>query len=410
MFYRQLIFLFTTAFACASSDPAVQAVNQLGLSLLRQTEGNALISPWSLQQPLAMAYAGARGKTREEMAAALAYGGDDKALHEAFQKLSEVVEAIEPGAPGIKPLHAANRLFVAQDAPLKSDWLELTKKYYGAAAQVLDFSDPLAATKAINSWISGQTEKKIPAIIPEGSLHAQTKLVIANALYFDMPWDELFTKELTKTEPFFTSQVSSKKVPLMFKQHRQRYVHKDGFQIATVPYAGGQLQFVVILPDDASGLAKIEAGLTPAMLAECAVLGKSEVRLTLPRIKMEPPSMTMKRMLQKLGMKAAFSDVADLTGIWQTGEGKDPVIDEVFHRTFIELDENGTKAAAATAVIVRPKNGVPHEVAHVVVRCDHPFIFAIQHVTSGACLFIGRMSDPAPDMAEERNELSPEKK
>lgn len=109
----------------------------------------------------------------------------------------------------------------------------------------------------------------------------------------------------------------------------------------------------------------------------------------------------MKAALQLLGMKAAFSDKdADLTGIWQSDKGGDPVIDEVFHRTFIELDENGTKAAASTAVIIRPKNGVPHEVPHVNVRCDHPFIFAIQHVPTGACLFMGRVTDPAPDIKE----------
>ncbi len=387
--------------ASAADEAAVKAVNQLGLALLRQTEGNSLISPWSLQQSLAMVYAGANGKTREEMKAALCYGEDANVLHDGFKHLRESGDAVLPAVEGVKPLRMANRLFIAENLPLNTDWLDLTKKSYGAEPRILDFSNLPAATRTINDWVSSQTENKIPSVIPQGALHPLTKLVIVNALYFDMPWDELFTKELTQSAPFFVARGQSKNVPLMFKQHRQRYAHKDGFQIATLPYAGEQFQFIAILPDDANRLANIEAALTPELLAECTRMPKAEVRLTLPRIKMEPPSMPMKGTLQKLGMNAAFGADADLTGIWKSSSGNDPVIDEIFHRTFIELDENGTKAAASTAVVVRRKNGVPHEIPHVVVRCDHPFIFAIQHVPTGACLFIGRMDDPASGAAED---------
>ncbi len=387
--------------ASAADDVAGKAVNQLGLGLLRQTEGNSLISPWSLQQSLAMVYAGANGKTREEMKAALGYGEDATALHEGFKRLREAGDALVSEVDGIKPLHSANRLFIAGILPLNSEWLELTRNSYGAEPRIQDFSNLTAATKTINDWVSAQTEKKIPSVIPEEALDPLTKLVIVNALYFDMPWDELFTKELTQTAPFVLSDGSNKNVPLMFKQHRQRYARKDGFQIATLPYAGAQLQFLVILPDDVKGLAKVEAALTPELLAECAKMPTAEVRLTLPRMKIEPPSIAMKGALQKLGMKAAFGAGADLTGISKPGSGNDLMIDEIFHRTFIELDENGTKAAASTAIIMRPKNGVPHEIPHVVVRCDHPFIFAIQHIPTGACLFIGRMTEPAPVAGED---------
>ena len=388
--------------ASAADDVAGKAVNQLGLGLLRQTQGNALISPWSLQQSLAMVYAGANGKTREEMKAALGYGEDATALHEGFKHLREAGDSLVSEVEGDKPLHSANRLFIADKMPLNKEWLELTRGAYGAEPRILDFTNLTAATKTINDWVSVQTEKKIPSVIPDGALDPSTKLVIVNALYFDMPWDELFTKELTQTAPFSLSDGSSKNVPLMFKQHRQRYARKDGFQIASLPYAGAQLQFLVVLPDDVKGLAKVEAALTPELLAECARMPKAEVRLSLPRMKMEPPSMPMKGGLQKLGMNAAFSAGADLTGICKSAGGNDLMIDEIFHRTFIELDENGTKAAASTAIVMRPKNGVPHEIPHVVVRCDHPFVFAIQHVQTGACLFIGRMNDPAPGAGEDQ--------
>ena len=390
-------FGLVAAISPAAENPAVEAINHLGIATLRQSAGNTLVSPWSVQQSLAMVFAGARGKTATEMATALGYKGDPSALHEGFKQLREAMTAVAAPAEGIKAPQTANRLFVDRRVSLNADWLELVRKSYDAPPGVTDFSNPLVAEKAINEWVSGQTEKKIPFVIPAGRLTRQALLVVVNALYFDMPWDELFTKELTTTAPFFLSQGGCKMVPLMFKQHRQRYAHQDGYQIATVPYAGGSLQFVVILPDRANDLERIEARLTPQLLAGCATLPVAEIRLSLPRLKMEPAPVAMKDALRKLGMKTAFCLGADLTGIWHDGRIADPTIDEVFHRTFIELNEEGTKAAAATAAIIRPKNGHPHEVPHQVVRADHPFIFAIQHVPSGACLFIGRVVDPAPD-------------
>ncbi|MBX7209057.1 MAG: serpin family protein [Verrucomicrobiaceae bacterium] len=394
-----LVLALASPLAHAAGDPATAAVNHLGLALLRETKGNALVSPWSLQQALAMVYAGAHGKTRDEMTAALGYSADEAELHKGLKCLREAGDALAKDGQGSKPLRTANRLFVAANLPLKTEWLDLTKRFYGAVPQSLNFAPPSAATRAIDDWVAEQTDRLIPSVIPDGALKRDTKLVIANALYFDLPWDELFTKELTKTEPFFTAPGRSKNVPLMFKQHRQRYAHKDGFQIATLPYAGEQVQFVVVLPDDANDLAKVEAALTTDLMAECTSMSRAELRLTLPRLKMEPPSMPMKESLEKLGMKSAFSDGADLTGIWHSEALGNPMIDEIFHRTFVELDENGTKAAASTAVILRPKNGVPREVPHMAVRCDHPFVFAIQHVPTGACLFVGRVADPEPAMS-----------
>ena len=391
-----LAFCLFAAMAHAGENPAVEAVNHLGIATLRLSAGNTLISPWSLQQSLAMVYAGARGKTATEMATALGYQGDPSALHDGFKQLREAMTAVASPAENIKAPRVANRLFVDRRVSLKTDWLELTRKSYEAAPGVTDFSNPRVAEKAINEWVSERTEKIIPFVIPAGRLGSRALLVLVNALYFDMPWDELFTKELTKTEPFFLAQGGSKMVPLMFKQHSQRYTHQDGYQIATVPYAGGSLQFVVILPDDPGDLAKIEGKLTPQLLAGCATLPKTEVRLSLPRLKMEPAPVGMKDTLGKLGMKTAFNTQADLTGIWHGAGIADPVIDEIFHRAFIEFTEEGTKAATSTATIIRPKNGFPREGPHQVVRADHPFVFAIQHVPSGACLFIGRVVDPAP--------------
>lgn len=398
--------------AVAAEEVAASAINHLGLGLLRQTTGNALVSGWSLQQPLALAYAGAKGLTRQEMARALGYPAEDVLLFESLRRIREASDGLAGAPDRAKALRQANRLFVAQDLPLKPAWLDQAREFFGAEPAPADFTRPEAAARSINQWVDEQTGGKIPAVIPDGGLHPRARLVIVNALAFDLPWDELFTKELTKPENFFVARGRSKTVQLMFKQHRQRYVHEEGFQAVSVPYAGGQFQWVVVLPDDANNLASVEGRLTPARLASFATAPATEVRLWLPRLKLEPPVVRLKALLQKLGIKAAFSDRdADLTGMWSAGDPAErPVLDEVFHRAFLELDEDGTKAASASAVVVRKKNGVPHDVPHQVVRCDRPFLFAIQHVPTGACLFLGRVADPAPDVVADDAGANPKKK
>jgi serpin B len=182
----------------------------------------------------------------------------------------------------------------------------------------------------------------------------------------------------------------------MFKQHRLGYAKKDGFQIAALPYAGGTYQFVVFLPDTVDGLAKVEKSITGELLSECARLNPSEVRLSFPRIRLDPPVVSLKQTLAAMGAGLMFDiHKADLSRMV-----REPVfVSRVYHRAYLELDEEGTKAASATAAVIRPKNGVPREVPHEVVKADHPFLFMIQHVPSGACLFLGRLTDPAPEAA-----------
>lgn len=264
-------------------------------------------------------------------------------------------------------------------------------------------ADP--AEKIINEWVKAETGGKIPAVIPAGALHPDSKLVLVNALSFEMPWEERFTKELTREQPFYVAPTKSKTVPLMFKQHQLRYARRKGFQIAALPYTAGAFQFVVILPDAVDGLPAVEAQLTPQLLTECATLPLAEVRLSFPRIKMEPPAVAMKPMLTRLGMGIAFGGQADFRGI----SDADLAISEVFHRAFIEMDEDGTKAAAATATMLIPKNGHPSEVPHETVTANHPFIFLVQDCRNGACLFIGRVTDPALAQPLETSAPAPKK-
>jgi serpin B len=287
-------------------------------------------------------------------------------------------------------------------------WLTITHTHYAAKAVPLDFrTDPDGAGKAINQWVSDQTAGKIPAIVPDGALDPLVRVVLASAVYFDLPWDERLTRELTQDQPFHINATQIKTVPLMFKQHRLGYARKDGFQIAVLPYAGGTFQFVVILPDAVDGLPKVEKAITGELLSECARLQPTEVRLSFPRIHLEPPIVSLKRSLTAMGAGAMFDEPPGANFSRMVREGG--YVSEVFHRTYLELDEEGTKAAAATATIIRPKNGVPHEVPHEVIKADHPFLFMIQHVPSGACLFLGRLTDPAVGTAA-AVEIAPAKK
>jgi serpin B len=290
-------------------------------------------------------------------------------------------------------VHNANGIFLNPDATIRAEWKQIAERDFGATVETADFRHLDAAKAEINTWVKDQTKGKITEIIPSDYQHA-TSMALVNALDFDTPWKERFTLKLTQPAPFFIARGKAKVVPLMFKQHEMRYAHKAGFQMAALPYDGGAFQFVMILPDAVDGLAAVEKQLDASILQECISMPPKEVRLSLPRFKMEGPIRSMKDLLSKLGMAIAFGGGADFTGITKQGAE----IAEVFHRTSITLDEDGTAASAASATMMFFRNGVPKEIPHEVVKADHPFLFLIQEVQTGACLFVGRMTDPASEV------------
>ena len=388
-------FLFAACLAFTDASPAAEmtgaeSVNAAGLALHRLTSpkgGNALLSPWSIQNAMAMTFVGAEGETRAEMSAALHLHNGS---HADFKKLGAELTA---EIPKDAELRTANRLFSSAKFALLPAFTGSIAQNYGGAVEEMDFTVPDKAATRINGWVEKQTNQHIKDLVPANALNSLTRLVLVNATYFNVPWREQFTKELTKDEPFMIGAGMQKTVPMMFKQTRMRYARKPGFQMAALPYSGGRFQFIVIVPDREDGLAAVEKAITPALLTECSVMPLAEVRLSLPRFKMEPPTMNLNESLQNVGVKRAFTERAEFGGMAR----ESPFISDVFHKTFIAVDENGTEAAAATAAVVMTKNGHPHDVPHEVVKADRPFFFAIQHVASGACLFIGRVSDPAPD-------------
>jgi len=397
-------------------DLAAKATNELAVDLNRQLatgDGNLCLSPYSIQSALAMTYAGADGETRTEMARVLHFPTNDggvpasffalqRSLQEMSAKTAELVKQSKKFGGPSEPitLHIANRLFAQNGYKFREAFLSLVKQNFGGAFEPVDFiADPAGATQRINKWVADQTRDRIRDLIPGGALDKTTRLVLANALYLKAPWASEFSQNATQPEPFFVHGGAPVDVPMMRKTDKHfGYARHEGFTVVSLPYAGDDLQFVVLLPDEIDGLRKLESKLTADVLAGCAKLEKRDVDLHLPKFKLEPPTITLAEKFEALGMKTAFDKPqgsANFDKIAPRTPKDYLYISQIFHKTFIAVDEKGTEAAAATAVAMMAgtafRSPPPPPIE---VKIDRPFIYAIQHVPSGVCLFLGRVTDP----------------
>ena len=297
--------------------------------------------------------------------------------------------------------HSANRLFGQRGFDFRSSFLEVLSDGYGAPFEPADFANRAEQERLrINAWVEGQTKEKIRDLIPNGGVDASTRLVLVNALYLKAPWQDPFKEYATSNQPFYPGKDESAAVPTMARMADLDYLKGDGFTAVALPYQGGGLQFLVLLPDDRDGLSRLTAKVTPALLRTCARLRDPHlVSLYLPRFRLQGATIKLARELQALGMKTAF-DLPPGSANFDRAAPRRPngylAISDVFHQTFIAVDEKGTEAAAATAVnelmgAFEPGANPPKP---IVVRVDHPFFFAIQERTTGACLFVGSVSDP----------------
>lgn len=392
---------------------ATNAVNTLGIELLAKTKAdtNALLSPYSIQVALAMTYAGADGKTREEMAKTLHFPKDSTELNKSFnaqvnslndmRRDSEKITAGSKNGGPKEPITftMANRLYGQQDFAFRPAFLDMLKESYEAPLEKVDFiHDSDKVRLHINAWVEEVTKNRIRDLLPGGSLTEQTRLVLVNAIYLKAAWEKHFEKNATRKAAFQVKGAGASDVQTMAQTEDIGYAKQKGYTAVALPYIGGQLQFLVLLPDDPDGLPALEKQLTPAMLADCAKLKSQPVELWLPKFKMEPPLMKLSEQLKSLGMKTAF-DVppgsANFDGMAPRTRSGYLYISEVYHKTFLSLDEEGTEAAAATAVVMMFRAAMPAEPTKPIqVHVDHPFLFAIQDSKTGACLFLGRVTDP----------------
>jgi serpin B len=407
-------FFAATQLHAADSSVAATATNEVGVDLYRKLatgDKNLCLSPYSIENALAMTFAGADGQTREEMARVLHFPANDEALHGSFGALQHQLE--EMAAKSAKQIEdskksggpqqpiiikIANRLFAQKGYDFRAAFLALVKERYGAPLEPLDFAkDTNAATQRINSWVLEQTRNRIRDLIPAGALNAGTRLALVNAIYLKAPWARPFAKSATTLQPFHVGGGEAVNVPTMNGVSYCGYAKRDGFTAVSVPYNDLELQFLVLLPDDAKGLPALEQRLTAQLLVECAKLEKQDVNLHLPKFKFEPPTLNLGDTLQGLGMRTAFDQPHGSANFDRLAPRKADdylCVSAVFHKTFIAVDEEGTEAAAATAVAMVVGAAAGPKPKPLEVKIDRPFFYAIQHVPSGACLFIGRVTDP----------------
>jgi len=384
--------------AAAESDVAalVEGNNAFAFDLygaLKGAQGNLFYSPYSISQALAMTYAGARNTTEKEMAAALHFTLPQASLHPSFNSLDQQLMARGQGAKGKDGkgfrLNIVNAIWGQEGYTFLPAYLDLLAQDYGAGLRTLDFrTAPDPSRETINKWVEDQTEQRIKDLIPPGGIDPLTRLVLTNAIYFNAAWANNFEKNSTQSAPFHLPDGSTVDVPMMHQTEGMGYTAGDGYQAVSLPYDGRELEMVVLLPDEgkfAEFEKSLDSGKAVSIIKEIA---PKQVALSLPRFKFES-DFDLGNVLAGMGMPTAFSDQrADFSGM--TGD-RDLSISKVVHKAFVGVDEAGTEAAAATAVIMRA-TAMPAMPLQVTV--DRPFIFLIRDIQTGSVIFVGRVVNP----------------
>jgi len=377
-----------------ATHEAVSAVvdgsNQFALDLYKEysaEEKNIFFSPWSISSALAMTYEGAREKTAEEMKEVLHFS-ESSLMRPGFAKLTNQINS----ADNSYKLSTANALWPEENYVFLQDYLDLTQKYYGSKITNLDYVNKSEESRVIiNSWVEEKTNNKIKDLIPQGLITPDTALVLTNAIYFKGNWFTQFKEENTLENDFKVSSDKKVKAQMMhaFGEDAEfKYGENNELKIIELPYVEEELSMLVILPNEGS-LDSVEQSFSIEKLEEWkSTLVKQQVGLYLPKFKFET-KYSMSETLQEMGMPTAFSPSADFSGM--TGK-KDLFISAVIHQAFVEVNEEGTEAAAATAVIMDKLEAMPKPIPEF--KADHPFIFIIQENETGNILFMGRVIDP----------------
>jgi serpin B len=359
---------------------------------LRDRPGNLFFSPSSISTALAMTYAGARGETAEQMARVLHFTVPQDRLPEAF---AELLGELRPRAakPGFQ-LDVASRLWGQQGYHFMADFLAITRNFYHAELAEVDFaSQPEAARARINLWVEQETHEKIKDLVAHGAITPLTRLVLTNAIYFKGDWSHPFPKAATRDEPFHVSGEQTVHAPLMHRTDDLRFAAIDALQVLELNYGKGELSALFLLPEAIDGLPALEARLNHENLSRwTSALARRKVDVFLPRFKLSS-EFSLSSALGAMGMSHAFDEIqADFTGI-STQEKL--YISAVLHKAFVDLNEEGTEAAAATAVVVGVRAMLRPNLP-VIFRADHPFLFLIVDNRTRSILFLGRVASPKP--------------
>lgn len=378
----------------ADLQTLVDGNNAFALELyqsLRAENGNLILSPFSISLALAMTYSGARGETEAQMAEVLNFSGQEQ-THTAFNALDLALEenplTLDKEQEPMQ-LNIANSVWAEQTFSFLPDFLDTLSVNYGAGMHLLDFiNSPEPSRKEINNWVSDKTEEKINDLLPEGSINSETKMVLVNAIYFKADWLDAFDANDTYDRDFNLLDGSTVSVPMMGQRMFIPYAAQDGYAIAELPYAGESAAMTLIVPDEGR-FEEIESQLSYGMVQEAlANITTTDVAVAMPKFKYES-AFLLSDALSALGMPLAFDeDQADFSGM--TNE-QDLFIADVIHKAFVAVDEEGTEAAAATAVIME---GASAMMTENTLYIDRPFIYMIRDIETGQILFIGRVLNP----------------
>ncbi|MBI5690721.1 MAG: serpin family protein [Verrucomicrobia bacterium] len=397
---------------------AAGAVNGVGLDLYRQLAAvqptqNLVVSPYSIESALALAYAGADGATRTEMARVLRLPAEDAALQVGFAGLRTALDQVaadsrrlaeartKAGTP-TDPLEwsAANRLFSQSGYTFREPFLALMRDGFAAPFEAMDFrSNPEPPRRAINAWVEEQTRRRIVDLIPAGGIAEETRLVLVNALHLKAPWETPFEKSATVPRPFRSPTGAVRDVSTLQRTGQMGYAREEGCTVVTLDYLGSGLHFVIVLPDEGVAVEALAARLGTGHFTRWSGLretSRREVALSLPKFQVRGSTVKLGTALRALGIRQAFDEPrgsANFERIAPRRPDEYLAMAEVYHQTFIALDEGGTEAAAATAMVIVGVTSVPPP--PIEVRVDRPFLFLIQHRASGACLFLGRVTNPS---------------
>jgi serpin B len=359
---------------------------------LRGEEGNLFYSPYSISLALAMTYAGARGETAQQMANTLNLILEQERLHPAFNWLDAELASRGEGAQGKDDegfrLNIVNDIWGQKDYEFLPDFLDVMAENYGAGLRILDFIMETENSRlTINEWVSDQTEGRIEDLVPQGAIDAWTRLVLTNAIYFNAAWEDPFDKDMTADGPFYLLDGGQVIVPMMKQTESFGYTEGEGYQAVELQYDGGELSMVILLPE-AGNFEVFEERLQAQKISDIiSSLQSTRVALTMPQFEFDS-EFGLKDTLAGMGMPIAFSGAADFSGM--TGN-PELFISDVLHKAFVAVDEAGTEAAAATAVIAK-LTAAPEQQAEVTI--DRPFIFLIRDIETGAILFVGRVMNP----------------
>lgn len=361
---------------------------------LRQAKGNLFFAPQSITEALSMTFAGARGQTANEMQSTLHFRMNTDYTHATLAALLK--ERNARTEKGGYVFRSVNALWVQRDYALDAAYLDFVKTSYGAGAQNVDFkTDPEGAATIINDWVEQQTDRKITQLVSADALGWDARLVLTNAVYFKADWKTPFEKSATVQEDFYQSPSQNAPAWMMYRKCSDcKYADNERYQVVALPYQGNDIELVALLPRDKNGLAALEQEMNPQTLREAldAAVAGEKVDVYLPRFRLES-RFSLKEPLMAMGMKKAFDpSEADFSGM--TGK-RELFIQDVLHKAYVEVDEAGTEAAAATAVIMAPLS-MPVQMDKKVFRADHPFLFFLRDAHTGTIYFMGRVENPTP--------------